>query len=252
MHCLSQEDEQKDSNRHTLCINCRGFDCDINTRCEECLEWPEEEVRLYVKYRKSLKSKDSSSKSKTSVPTPPPADSRHSPQPAPRADLQAQVDSLSATVHSLSETLSSRLDTFMFQLLSHANQLSSQPRLGPDAGEPQPGETAGESSMFQALGAPSRTSLVSPLISTPLLQEVRAPASEQLGSTQAPPPRSAPGAAPQSQPLRLLRSHLRVLGCLLLNPPPLVGSRLALRLLARVVTPVHPRSRRPVRLRVMS
>ena len=183
------------ADRHTLCINCRGFDCDINTRCEE---WPEEEVRLYAKYRKSLKSKDSSSKSKTSVPTPPPADSRHSPQPAPRADLQAQVDSLSATAHSLSDTLSSHLDNFMSQLLSHTNQLSSQPRLGPDAGEPQPGETAGDSRMFQALGAPSRTPLVPPLISTPLLQEVRALASELLGSAQAPPPRSAPGAAPLS------------------------------------------------------
>ena len=151
---------KKTADRHTLCVNCRGFDCDINTCCEE---WPEEEVRLYAKYRKSLKSKDSSSKSKTSVPTPPPADSRPSPHTAPRADLQAQVDSLSATVHSLSDTLSSRLDNFMSQLLSHTNQLSSQPRLGPDAGEPQPGKTAGESRMFQALGAPSRTPLVPPL-----------------------------------------------------------------------------------------
>ena len=72
------------------------------------------------------------------------------------------MDSLSATVHSLSDTLSSRLDNFMSQLLSHTNQLSSQPRLGPDAGEPQPGETAGENRMFQALGAPSRTPLVPP------------------------------------------------------------------------------------------
>ena len=173
---------KKTVDRHTLCVNCRGFDCDINTRCEEYLEWPEEEVRLYAKYHKSLKSKDLSSKSKTLVPTPPPADSRHSQQPAPCADLQAQVDSLSATVHSLSDTLSSRLDTFMSQLLSHTNQLSSQTRLEPDAGEPQPGETAGESRMFQSLGAPSRTPLVPPLISINLLQDVRAPASEQLGS----------------------------------------------------------------------
>ena len=140
---------KKTADRHTLCVNCRGFDCDINTRCEECLEWPEEEVKLCAKYRKSLKSKESSSKSKTAVPTPPPADSRHSPQPAPRADLQSQVDSLSVTVSSLTESLSLRLDVFMNQLLSHSNQMSSQPRLGPDAGEPQPGETAGESCMFQ-------------------------------------------------------------------------------------------------------
>ena len=116
----------------------------------------------------------------------------------PLADLQTQVDSLSATVHALSDTLSSRLNDFMSQLLSHSNQLSSQPRLGPDAGEPQPGETAGESRMFQALGAPSRTPLVPPLNSTLLQQDVRAPASEQLGSAQAPLPRSAPVATPPS------------------------------------------------------
>ena len=50
---------KKTADRHTLCVSCRGFDCDINTHCEECMEWPEEEVRLYAKYRKSLKSKDS-------------------------------------------------------------------------------------------------------------------------------------------------------------------------------------------------
>ena len=51
---------KKTADRHTLCISCRGFDCDVDSRCEECIEWPEEEVRLYAKYRKSLKSKDSS------------------------------------------------------------------------------------------------------------------------------------------------------------------------------------------------
>ena len=152
---------KKTADRHTLCINCRGFDCDITTRCEECLEWPEEEVKLHAKYRKSLKSKDSSSKSKTAVP-PPLSDSRPSPQPSPRDDLQSQVDSLSVTVNSLTESLSARLDAFMTSFISHSSQLSSQPRLGPDVGEPQPGVTA----------------------------------SEQLGSVQAPPPQSAPGAAP--------------------------------------------------------
>ena len=186
---------KKTADRHTLCISCRGFDCDVNTRCEECLEWPEEEVKLYAKYRRSLKSKDSSSKPKTTVP-PPPADSRPSPQPSQRDDLQSQVDSLSVTVNSLTESLSTRLDAFMTSFISHSSQLSSQPRLGPDAGEPQPGVTAGESRTFQALGVPSGTPLVPPMVSHPFGQGVRAPTSEQLGSTQAPPPQSAPGAAP--------------------------------------------------------
>ena len=45
---------KKTADRHTLCVSCRGFDCGVDTRCEECMEWPEEEVRLYAKYRKSL------------------------------------------------------------------------------------------------------------------------------------------------------------------------------------------------------
>ena len=74
---------KKSADRHTLCVNCRGFDCDINNRCEECLEWSEEEVVKYAKYRKSLKSRESSSRAKTSVPTP--ALPRSPPYTAPRA-----------------------------------------------------------------------------------------------------------------------------------------------------------------------
>ena len=46
----------KMADRRTLCVVCRGFDCTVETRCEECIEWPEEEVRLYAKMSKSLKS----------------------------------------------------------------------------------------------------------------------------------------------------------------------------------------------------
>ena len=87
---------KKTADCHTLFVNCRGFDCNIDTRCEEYLEWSEEEVRLYAKYRKSLKSKDSS-KLRPSAP-PPPADSKPSSQPSMRGDIQSQVDSLNVTV----------------------------------------------------------------------------------------------------------------------------------------------------------
>ena len=188
---------KKTADRHTLCVNCRGFDCDVTNRCEECLEWPEEEVIKYAKYRKSLKSKDLSSKAKTSLPTPSPAASRHSPQPAPqpapRADLQSQVDSLSDTIQTLSDNINSKLQAFMSQILTQS-QLSSQPRLGPDAGEPHPGRIAGESRMFQAMRASSRTPLVPPSTASPLHQEDRAPTSEQLGQS---PPRSTPVNSPR-------------------------------------------------------
>ena len=159
------------------------------------MEWPEEEVRLYAKYRKSLKSK-SSSKSKPSAP-PPPADSVPSSQPSPRGDIQSQVDSLNVTVTSLAETLTARLNALTASLLATpVTQLSSQPRLGPDVGEPQPGVTAGTRRTFQALGVPDGTPAVPPNAYHPLGQGVRAPASELLGSSSAPQPQAAPGAAP--------------------------------------------------------
>ena len=160
------------------------------------MEWPEEEVRLYAKYRKSLKSKDSS-KSKPSAPPPPPADSVPSSQPPTRADIQSQVDSLNATVSSLAENLSARLDALTASLLTPPlSQLSSQPRLGPDVGEPQPGVTTGTRRTFQALGVHDRTSVVHLHAYHPLGQGARAPPMEQSGSATAPQPQAAPGAAP--------------------------------------------------------
>ena len=185
---------KKSADRHTLCINCRGFDCDINNRCEECLEWSEEEVVKYAKYRKSLKSRESSSRSKTSVPTPPLTPSGPSPQPAPRDDIQSQVDSLAMTFQSLSDNINSRLTDFMSQFLSQ-NQSSRQPWLRPDAGESRSGKTAGESRMFQGEGAPSRTPLVPPSTSYPLHRDFRAPLPQQSGRA---PPRSPPFAAPRA------------------------------------------------------
>ena len=33
---------KKSADLHTICVSCRGFDCDLNSRCDECLEWSEE------------------------------------------------------------------------------------------------------------------------------------------------------------------------------------------------------------------
>ena len=188
---------KKTADRHTLCISCRGFDCDVDSRCEECMEWPEEEVRLYAKYRKSLKSKDSS-KSKPSAP--PPADSVPSWQPHTRTDMQPQVDSLNATVSSLAENLSARLDALTASLLNPPlSQLSSQPRLGPDVVEPQPSVTAGTCRMFQALGVHDRTSADHFHAYHHIGQGARAPPMEQSGSASV-------GSGCRSAPLRIFCS----------------------------------------------
>ena len=234
---------KKSADRHTVCVSCRGFDCDVDCRCEECLEWSEEEIIKYAKYRKSLKSRDSSSR-KAAVTAPPLTTSGPSsqppPQPAPlpaqqpaplpaqppaprpaqRDDLQSQVDSLFSNFQSLSDTLTTQLRDFM--LMFRQNQSSCQPRLGPDAGENPPGGTVGESRMFQGEGAPSRT----PLDCSHGFQPSAAFAAPQ----QAPLP--APLRVPPPVRLRML--------CLRLpqprNPPRLVGFLLALLLRVRNMT----------------
>ena len=160
------------------------------------MEWPEEEVRLYAKYRKSLKSK-TSTKSKSAAPPPPPADSMPAPQPAPRCDFDHRLDSLSVTVNNLAELVHSKLEAISASLCSTPlTQSSSQTRLEPDVRKPQPGVTAGHCRMFQALGVPDRTSAVPQSANPSVGQGVRVPSVELSGSASAPPPQSAPGAAP--------------------------------------------------------
>ena len=140
---------KKSADRHTICVQCRGFDCDVTSRCDECLDWSEEEISKYAKYRKSLKSRESSSR-KTSLPPPPLTTSGHSsqssPHPAPqpaslpaqqpaslpaqqpaplpahppappsatRDCLQFQMDTLAAHFTALSESLSTQFSNFVF------------------------------------------------------------------------------------------------------------------------------------------
>ena len=40
--------------RHSFCVKCRGSDCNIDSRCDECMSWSMEEIESYVKLRKSL------------------------------------------------------------------------------------------------------------------------------------------------------------------------------------------------------
>ena len=215
---------KKLADRHTICVSCRGFDCDIDCRCDECLEWSEEEILKYAKYRKSLKSRESSSR-KTTLPTPPLTTSGPSPQPPPqpaplptqqpaplpaqppaprtaqRDDIQSQVDSLTCNFQSLSETLTSQLREFML-MFSSQTQSSCQPQLGPDAGEPHPGLTVGESRMLQGEGAPSRTPLAPPPGFPRLSNDFRAP---QPAPSNCAPPNAAPHTAPRASARQALR-----------------------------------------------
>ena len=49
---------------HLMCTNCRGRDFNMDIHCVECEGWSEEAMLKYIKYRKSLDSKNKSKKDK--------------------------------------------------------------------------------------------------------------------------------------------------------------------------------------------
>ena len=183
----------KTADCHTVCVVCRGYDCNLETRCEECIEWLEEEVRLYAKMRKSLKSKGSSKHCpKPSASPPPPAVSVPPLQPQALANMQTQVDTLNSLVNTLSESLFARMDALQVSLAPSIPQPSSRPSHRSDAGSPQPGVTAGESRMFQGLGETIRKGDVNVR-----LDQGRTPRQAYASPSAASQPRAAPGAAHQ-------------------------------------------------------
>ena len=42
---------------HTVCIECRGVDCDLETRCIECTDISDVAISDYVNHKLSLKKK---------------------------------------------------------------------------------------------------------------------------------------------------------------------------------------------------
>ena len=49
-------------NKHTFCFKCLGVDCDSQSKCDECMLWPLEEMEAYVRLYKLLASKSCKSK----------------------------------------------------------------------------------------------------------------------------------------------------------------------------------------------
>ena len=191
---------KKTFDRHTVCVACRGSDCDIDHRCEECTEWPEEELLLYVNHRRTLKSKRSKPKTQASPPPPPAAPSVLSSHPAPRFDFESRLDLLASQVSALSDLFQSRLAAPQaigdFLPASHA---SSQARLESDARSPHPVETAGHPQESQALRGSGREPdepVTLPYDQAQLGRDVRASA----GLGWAPPPSSTSQAPRQPPP----------------------------------------------------
>ena len=123
------------------------------------------------------------------------------------------MDTLASNFTSLSNNLTTQLTDFMAQFLCHT-QASRQTRLGPDAGESRPDQTAGESRMFQGEGAPSRTPLVPPYAQYPLHSDFAAPRQEQSGRARSRSPLfDAPRASPRHAPRQPPVCSDRILTC---------------------------------------
>ena len=234
----------KTADRHTLCVVCRGFDCNLDFRCEECIEWPDEEVRSYAKYHKSL---NRSKKNKPSAtPPPPPPDSVPSSQPDALAAMQNQVDSLNVTVHNLDDSLSARLDALAASLVSsNMPQLSSQ--------------TSDSPNLAKLLAHAVRSRLwVLPtglLIGIRFLAQIRVLALLRWSLLVPPLLRSLARLRLLLLSLAIafsLRNLLRVMGIRHPNHPPPVGFRLAFLPLVPIVTPGPPRSRKVAKRRTTS
>ena len=83
--------------RHTVCLKCRAWDCFVDKRCGEFLNWSQEEMESYVKHRKLIVSKDK--KGKDSLPKLP-----SSPGP-----VQPSAPSVSLSVTDVDNHISSQL-----------------------------------------------------------------------------------------------------------------------------------------------
>ena len=54
---LWEEDEQLDEGLHTVCIDCRGVDCDLNHCCVECNDTDDSTMTEYVRHKLTLQRK---------------------------------------------------------------------------------------------------------------------------------------------------------------------------------------------------
>ena len=104
------------------CTKCRGSDCNLMSRCDECMQWTKEEMEAYMKLCRSVSSKCKKSKSSPPRSTPPESDGDHS--------LAAKLDSVNKSVdmkiEAMSASLMSRFSSMLekFQLSSNNPSLS--------------------------------------------------------------------------------------------------------------------------------
>ena len=129
---------------HTFCSKCRGADCDLDSKCDECMSWTREEMEAYVKLRKSLAGKSKHCKSSSKPPSSP-----RSTSPVESIDtdskIASQISSFSKSIDeklvSMSEGLFSKFSDLLGQFkleLANASFAAEPEVLGrtPESGQP--------------------------------------------------------------------------------------------------------------------
>ena len=114
--------------KHLFCIKCRGSDCTLISRCDECMQWTEEEIEAYIKLRRSLTSKGRRRKSSPPRSTPHESDFDHI--------LTAQLDSVNKSVDKKIEAMSSSLMSRFSSMLESFQLSLNKTSLADDSAVP--------------------------------------------------------------------------------------------------------------------
>ena len=120
--------------RHLFCPKCRGSECSVGSRCDECFSWTKEEMEGYVKLRKSLTSMSRKSKSSSRSSSSPPRST------APDCDLDyrfaAQFDSVNKVMDKKLDEMSTALISKFPQMLAQFQPGSNIPSFSGDSAVP--------------------------------------------------------------------------------------------------------------------
>ena len=99
----------------SFCIKCRGSECDVNSRCDECFSWTKEETEGHVRLCKSLSSKSKKNKTPLKASTSPPRST------ASNLDLDTRL---------VNKSMDEKLNVMSFALMSQFTSMLDEFKLG--------------------------------------------------------------------------------------------------------------------------
>ena len=109
-----------DRDKHLFCIKCRGYECSVELRCDECKDWSKEEMLAHEKVRKSLASKNKGRGKSSSVSS---KSGKRSASP-PSTSVSADIDDRLKEQHDkLVKEMDDRMELLMSSLLGQIKAL---------------------------------------------------------------------------------------------------------------------------------